>query len=263
MKKGFYVSLAVGVIAVAAVGAIATQNTKSQEQPEHLAQIEEQETQPTKVSQTEEALENEAEQKTDTNTELTTEEVTKAERSTGLMSEQTSEVGEATKAVEETALEEATEAEISQVMSGADSVKNLSFKEEDGLIWPVMGDVLLKYSMEKSVYFKTLEQYKVNPAMIIAAKEGDEVLSAGKCLVTDISENEETGITLTATLGDGYEVVYGQLKDVRAQLGATIEKGSVIGTIAAPTKYYVAEGENLYFQVLQDGTPIDPLLLLE
>ncbi|MFW5646788.1 MAG: peptidoglycan DD-metalloendopeptidase family protein, partial [Acetivibrio ethanolgignens] len=156
-----------------------------------------------------------------------------------------------------------TAPEVSQVMSGADSVKNLSFKEEEGLIWPVVGDVLLKYSMDKSIYFKTLAQYKVNPAVVIAAKEDTEVLSAAKCVVTDVSESEETGVTLTATLGDGYEVVYGQLKEVKAKVGDTIERGSVIGKIAKPTKYYVAEGTNLYFAVLQDGKPVDPLLLLE
>ena len=34
----------------------------------------------------------------------------------------------------------------------------LSFNEEAGLLWPVKGDVLLKYSMNNSVYFKTLAQ---------------------------------------------------------------------------------------------------------
>lgn len=142
-------------------------------------------------------------------------------------------------------------------------MKKLSFKEEDGLIWPVIGDVLLKYSMDKSIYFKTLAQYKLSPAMVIEAKKDTEVLSAARCVVTDISENEETGLTLTAELGNGYEVVYGQLKDVKAKAGDTIEKGSVIGKIAEPTKYYIEEGSNLYFKVLEDGKPVDPMLLLE
>ena len=253
MKKGFYASLAVGVIAIAAVGIIATQNTGSQEHPEHLAQIEEQTTLPAEVAETEGPSGNEpvAEQTSEAEVEVDTELITQEISTTEEIQEEISEG------------EDTVVPEVSQVMSGADSVKTLSFNEEDGLIWPVMGDVLLKYSMDKSIYFKTLAQYKVNPAMVIEAKEGDEVLSAGKCVVTDIGENEETGITLTATLGDGYEVVYGQLKDVKVEIGNTIEKGSVIGVVAEPTKYYVAEGENLYFQVLQDGTPIDPLLLLE
>lgn len=240
MKKGFYASLAVGVIAITAVGIIAAQNTKSQEQPEHLAQIEEQ---------------------AGNTTETKAPEIKTPEIKEPVSQEEKPE--EIKEPEAEKQPEKDTAPEVSQVMSGVDSVKNISFKEEEGLIWPVVGDVLLKYSMDKSIYFKTLAQYKVNPAVVIAAKEDTEVLSAAKCVVTDISENEETGVTLTATLGDGYEAVYGQLKEVKAKVGDTIEKGSVIGKIAKPTKYYVAEGTNLYFEVLQDGKPVDPLLLLE
>lgn len=255
MKKGFYASLAVGVIAITAVGIIAAQNTKSQEQPEHLEQIEEQ------AANTPETKAPEVEKPEAETTEVEAPETKVPESQEPVSQKEQPEENKEPEA--EKQLKKETAPEVSQVMSGADSVKSLSFKEEEGLIWPVLGDVLLKYSMDKSIYFKTLAQYKVNPAVVIAAKEDTEVLSAGKCVVTDISENEETGVTLTATLGDGYEVVYGQLKEVKAKVGDTIEKGSVIGKIAKPTKYYVAEGTNLYFEVLQDGKPVDPLLLLE
>ncbi|KSV58094.1 M23 family metallopeptidase [Acetivibrio ethanolgignens] len=255
MKKGFYASLAVGVIAITAVGIIAAQNTKSQEQPEHLAQIEEQ------AANTPETKAPEIEKPEAEITEVEAPETKVPESQEPVSQKEQPEENKEPEAEKQPKKE--TAPEVSQVMSGADSVKNLSFKEEEGLIWPVVGDVLLKYSMDKSIYFKTLAQYKVNPAVVIAAKEDTEVLSAAKCVVTDVSESEETGVTLTATLGDGYEVVYGQLKEVKAKVGDTIERGSVIGKIAKPTKYYVAEGTNLYFAVLQDGKPVDPLLLLE
>ena len=46
---------------------------------------------------------------------------------------------------------------------------NLDFKEEDGLVWPIVGDVLINYSMDRTIYCPTLEQYKYNPAIVIAA----------------------------------------------------------------------------------------------
>ena len=262
MKKGFYVSLAVGVAAIAAVGMISAQNTKSQEQPEHRVQIEKQaETPQPEMTEEPQKVASQTKPPESQKPVETKEPSAVSEKAEPLKTEKPEE--EPVKKPAEEKKPEEKAPEVSQVMSGADSVKNLSFQEENGLIWPVMGDVLLKYSMDRAVYFKTLAQYKINPAVIIAAKENTEVLSAAKCVVTDISENEETGVTLTATLGNGYEVVYGQLKGVEAKVGDTIEKGSVLGKIAKPTKYYVAEGENLYFEVLQDGEPIDPLLLLE
>lgn len=257
MKKGFYASLAVGVVAIAAVAIITAQNTGSQEQPEHLAQIEEQETKKPVATPQSRTPETTAPLQTSTPVKENKAPAESVEPKTEKTDIKT------TQPKETKAPEKSKEPEVSQVMSGADTVKKISFKEEDGLIWPIMGDVILKYSMDKSIYFKTLGQYKVNPAMVIEAKEDSEVLSAAQCVVTDISEDEETGMTLTATLGDGYEVVYGQLKDIKAKIGDTIEKGSVIGKIAKPTKYYVEEGSNLYFEVLQNGEPIDPMLLLE
>lgn len=273
MKKGFYVSLAVGAIAIAAVGVIAAQNTIGQEQqPEHLAQIENQGNgkgtkQPDKMpEQIPDKTSEQAPVKTqgtpDTQIKLPLESETPEDgtkKDTSMKPEK--EPGKATEKEQEKPSEKAPE--VSQVMTGAISVKNLSFQEEDGLIWPVMGKVVLDYSMDHSIYFKTLGQYKYNPALVIGAKEGTEVLSAAKCVVTDISENEETGVTVTAELGNGYEVVYGQLAGVKAKKGDTIEKGSVIGKIAAPTKYYIEEGSNLYFKVLENKEPVDPLLLLE
>lgn len=263
MKKGFYASLAVGVIAIAAVGIIAAQNTGSQEMPEHLAQMES----APKTTQAPEIQKEPQEEIQGTQPQVNLPAESKEPVKVPETKVEKEPVKTPEKEIEKTSSEKKAEPEkapeVSQVMTGAGSVKKLSFKEEEGLIWPVIGDVLLKYSMDKSIYFKTLAQYKLSPAMVIAAKADSEVLSAAKCVVTDISENEETGLTLTAELGNDYEVVYGQLKDVKAKVGDTIEKGSVIGKIAEPTKYYIEEGSNLYFKVLEGGKPVDPMLLLE
>ena len=49
----------------------------------------------------------------------------------------------------------------------------LMFSEEDVLRWPVNGNVIIPYSMEQTVYFSTLDQYKYNPAIVIAGEVGE------------------------------------------------------------------------------------------
>jgi murein DD-endopeptidase MepM/ murein hydrolase activator NlpD len=142
---------------------------------------------------------------------------------------------------------------------------NLSFKSDDGLLWPVNGNVIMNYSMEHTIYFATLMQYKCNPAIIIDAEVGTEVKAAAKGVVSSIdAENEETGFTITMNIGDGYSLVYGQLdkESVTLEVGDTVEEGDVIGTVGEPTKYYSVEGSNLYFQVLEDEETVNPMLLL-
>lgn len=141
--------------------------------------------------------------------------------------------------------------------------KTYSFSKEDMLIWPIDGNVLLNYSMDETVYFSTLDQYKYNPALIIAGDVGQEVKSAEDGKVTAIKTDNQTGVTVTVSLGDGYEAVYGQLGEVCVIQGESITEGDIIGYLGEPTKYYSVEGCNLYFQLLRDGEPVNPLEYLD
>ena len=143
----------------------------------------------------------------------------------------------------------------------ADS-RDLKFDVEKGLLWPVKGDILLKYSTNNTVYFKTLAQYRCNPAIIIGAESGKKVKSAADGVVTKISEEFDIGKTVTMNIGSGYSVTYGQLQDISVKEGQSVKEGEVIGKIAEPTKYYSQEGSNLYFQVKENKETVDPMLLL-
>ena len=137
------------------------------------------------------------------------------------------------------------------------------FSASEVLIWPVDGNVILSYSMDQTVYFSTLDQYKYNPAMIIGSEVGADVLAAADGEVTSIETTAQTGTTITMNLGNGYTAVYGQVKEVCVHEGDRMEQGDVIGYLSEPTKYYSVEGPNLYFQLLKDGNPVNPLEYME
>lgn len=140
--------------------------------------------------------------------------------------------------------------------------KQLSFREEKGLLWPVSGDVLMKYDMTGVTYFKTLAQYRSNPALIISAKEGAKVKAATDGEILSVKKKDETGTTVTMNIGNHYTLVYGQLKDVKVKAGDLVKEGDVIAAVASPSQYYAEEGANLYFQVKEKEDTVDPLLLL-
>lgn len=143
------------------------------------------------------------------------------------------------------------------------SVKNaLHFEQEAGLLWPVQGDVLMEYSADRVVYFKTLAQYRTNPALVISAKEGSDVKASADGVVKSVTTSEETGRTVTMAIGDDFTLSYGQLQDVSVSQGDTVSEGQVIGKIAKPSKYYTEEGSNLYFQVKEKKNTVNPMLLL-
>ena len=164
--------------------------------------------------------------------------------------------------------EEGTEAESAGSSNVEASVDNIAeptvnYTEDTPLTWPAAGTLLMDYSMNSTVYFETLDQYKYNPALIISSEVGTKVIASAKGIVSSITVEDETGTTLTLNLGNNYELVYGQLKEVAVQEGDVVEAGAVLGYVSEPTQYYCEEGSNLYFEMKKDGEPVDPFLYLE
>ena len=138
----------------------------------------------------------------------------------------------------------------------------LDFKEEDGLVWPIVGDVLINFSMDQTIYFPTLQQYKYNPAIVIAAKQGESITAAANGRVSSVGYDPTIGNTVVMDLGNGYELTYGQLENITVSEGSYVSVGDGIGTVASPTKYYSVEGTNVYFKLTKDGQPVNPMTKL-
>lgn len=135
----------------------------------------------------------------------------------------------------------------------------LHFNSEDGLSWPVMGNVIMNYSMDERTYFATLNQYCYYPAVAISAEEGGPVCAAAAGRVTKIGINEEIGQYVIMDLGDGYQATYGQLEKLTVEQGDKVSRSQVIGYVAAPTKYYSVEGTNIYFKLEKNGESVNPV----
>ncbi|MBQ6787373.1 MAG: M23 family metallopeptidase [Lachnospiraceae bacterium] len=159
----------------------------------------------------------------------------------------------------------AAQAPVAEVVEDESKViaETPSFDEGDNLQWPIAGEVLLNYSMDKAIYFSTMQQYRYNPSVVIAAKEGDTVTAAADATVKKIYHDVQTGNTVLFDLGDGYELTYGQLTDITLEEGQQVKAGDVVGKVAEPTIFYSVEGSNVYFKMTKDGEPVNPLELVE
>lgn len=160
-------------------------------------------------------------------------------------------------------VEEPVEETVEEIAPKETFRDTLHFASEENLVWPLEGNVLLDYSMDATIYFPTLDQYRCNPAIVIGGEVNSKVYLVAPGVITDISTNEVTGCTVTQDLGDGYSAVYGQLKELNFSVGDEVEGGQVIGYVSEPTKYYSVEGSNLYFELLKDGEPVNPLEYFE
>lgn len=276
--KGYYVLLFIGVLAIGAVAVVGSQLSSDLQNEEYYADLNDTDENITAGEDTELAENNPVSEQivnpesdlTDVTNDLGTNVEGQAELegygSDTTTADQASNPDAQAQAEGTTTEEETTVATAGNEVQNEENITgNLSFKVDDGLSWPVQGDVIMNYSMDHTIYFATLMQYKVNPAVIISAEVGSEVKAAADGVVTSIdATNPETGYTITMSIGDGYSVVYGQLnsESVALSVGDSVAKGDNIGTVAEPSKYYSVEGSNLYFQVMNNDQTVNPMLLL-
>ena len=76
-----------------------------------------------------------------------------------------------------------------QGVAPVDAAANVRhFNQDKGIIWPVKGNVLLPYSMENTIYFPTMEEYRYHDAMVIDADVNDEVKIAAPGVIKEIYE---------------------------------------------------------------------------
>lgn len=160
---------------------------------------------------------------------------------------------------------EDTAEEAEAVGAGLDAAAALvlDFSETSKIAWPHRGNIVLDYSMDSTIYFPTLEQYKCNSGLVIQADISEPVCAPANARVLETGIHEEIGNFVVLDLGNEYSAVCGQLKEVAVCEGEYLEKGQLLGYVAEPTKYYTVEGSNVYFQLKHQDKTIDPLDYLE
>ena len=139
----------------------------------------------------------------------------------------------------------------------------LNFTDTSKMEWPVKGNVLLDYSMDQTIYFPTLDQYKCNPGLVIQSDVSTPVGAPANARILEVGSNEEIGNYVVMDLGNEYTATCGQLKEVCAAEGEYLKKGQTLGYVSEPTKYYSVEGVNVFFELKHQDKTVDPLDYME
>lgn len=159
--------------------------------------------------------------------------------------------------------EEKTETKEETTAARGGREEKFHYDGEEKLPWPVMGSVILPYSMDTTVYYTTLDQYACNEGVLIGAGKGEKVKAAAPGRVVNIFDSDKYGRMVTVLIGDYYEMYYGQLENVNYEVGDELEAGEVIGTVAEPSRAFNLEGPHLFLKMTWKGEPVNPTDYLE
>lgn len=140
-----------------------------------------------------------------------------------------------------------------------DKKSTFHYNGEKTLEWPVVGNIILPYSMDTTVYYTTLDQYACNDGIMIGASKGQEVKAAADGRIVNIYESDRYGVIMTVLIGNYYEISYAQIEKGDYEIGDEVKQGDVLGVVAEPSRSFVLEGPHLFVKLTYKGTPVNPV----
>ena len=148
----------------------------------------------------------------------------------------------------EEARRKAMAAQASQAAQSAAATGTASF------MWPVASYVYISSRFGLRVHPITGQQ-KSHTGLDIASNQGTTVYASDGGTVTMAGWNGGYGNCIMIDHGNGYVTLYGHLNYIGVSVGQSVSQGSVIGQVGSTG---ASTGPHLHFEVLKNGTRIDP-----
>ena len=98
-----------------------------------------------------------------------------------------------------------------------------------------------------------------HPGLDVAVPSGTYIRAAGGGNVVDVGEDAVYGRFIVIDHEDGYATLYGHASETFVALGQPVRERQVIALSGSTGR---STGPHLHFEILVDGTPVDPLTLV-
>lgn len=121
-------------------------------------------------------------------------------------------------------------------------------------LWPVASYVYVSSRFGLRVHPITGEK-KSHTGIDIASNQGTAVYASDGGSVTLAGSNGGYGNCIMIDHGNGYVTLYGHLSSISVSVGQTVSQGATIGAVGSTG---FTTGPHLHFEVLKNGTRIDP-----
>ena len=121
-------------------------------------------------------------------------------------------------------------------------------------LWPVASYVYVSSRFGLRVHPIT-GKTKSHTGIDIASNQGTAVYASDGGTVTLAGWNGGYGNCIMIDHGNGYVTLYGHLSSISVSVGQTVSQGATIGAVGSTGN---STGPHLHFEVLKNGTRIDP-----
>lgn len=148
--------------------------------------------------------------------------------------------------------EAAIEAEIRRAESTPMGQKMLNTAFKGGFVSPVSGRVTSRFGYRHHPITGT---YKLHTGVDIACRTGASIRAAASGIVSKAGYNRAYGYMVVIQHNGGYSTLYGHCSRLLVSAGQRVSQGQVIAR-AGSTGW--STGPHLHYQLMKNGTPINP-----
>jgi murein DD-endopeptidase MepM/ murein hydrolase activator NlpD len=137
------------------------------------------------------------------------------------------------------------------------------FGKAPEFIMPVDGNIIMDYAMDRLLYSKTLDEWRIHTGIDIAAPRGEVVKAAGDGFIKEIKEDPCYGITITIDHENGYKTIYSNLAtDSMVSVNQKVKAGDAISSVGNTAIFECMDPPHLHFEVYKNDKLIDPKTVL-
>lgn len=131
-------------------------------------------------------------------------------------------------------------------------------------IFPIEGEVIKEFAKDNLIYSETLEEWITHNGIDIKADKATIVKAVADGTVKSIKNDPRYGLTVTIEHTNGYISSYSSLLTAEfVKEGEKVTQGQTIGTVGNSAVFEVSEDNHLHFELIKDGSNINPEIYLK
>ena len=147
----------------------------------------------------------------------------------------------------------------SVIETNKDALEDEVYVYEYTFIRPVKGDTLKEYSMDKVIYSKTLDMWKVHDGIDIYGAIGEDVISSEKGIIERVYEDGFYGYSIIIDHQNSVKTIYRNLdENILVKEKEEVTKGQVIGKIGNTAIGECKDEAHIHFEVVKNGEIVNP-----
>jgi murein DD-endopeptidase MepM/ murein hydrolase activator NlpD len=125
---------------------------------------------------------------------------------------------------------------------------------------PVSGAILTQFSGDEPTYDQTMGDWRVHDGVDIAGAQGTPVKACAAGTVTQVKVDDMLGQEVVIDHGNGIVSTYANLTNqVTVKQGQHVDAGDTIGCIGNTAQAEIALAPHLHFEISKNGVDVDPL----